>query len=418
MNQRLDLWGWALSGMVAALVWIPSTSLWAQTAGNPPGVQNRAPGYGAGNASSGQSAANQRPTTPPTNSQPDPRLNPQLNPNTQAKIEQAVREGRQWQMQGPNNGGQIIAEPPFPPLNAQEQQYIDQILKAWEEKTADINRFSCEFGRWEYDSQAPGVAELAKQIGRPDVPISAGQGVLRFQKPDKGLFRTDTYSKSTGKVLPNGVVELVKDPQNFGEYVICDGQNVWDYDRKEKICTRMQLPPEMQGLGIMNSPLPFLFGVKANEIKARYWVRAISPGMQNGQPVQDKYAVEAYPKYPVDAVNYHHVQIVLDRELFLPELMVLYLPEWSDKSISENGVVIDPRDKRMVYQFANRQSNASIFQKISETIFQKEFIPTEPPSDWKKNDIPYFPPASNPPGPEANGQRTANPNLPTNPRPK
>jgi len=413
------------AGMVALGMAFPATNVWGQNPGNPgnpAGVQNRAPGYGAGGNATQTIPVAANPSAEAPNkasNAANPSFNPQLNApananaNAQSLIEQAVRDGRQWQMQGPNNGGQVIAEPPFPPLTPQEQQYIDQILTVWEEKTANIERFSSDFMRWEYDSQAPGVAELSKQLGQSDIPIAAGQGVIRFQKPDKGLFRTDEYAKSTGRITANRQVELIKDNQNFGEYVICDGKNVWDYDRKEKICTRMELPPEMQGLGIMNSPLPFLFGVKAEEIKARYWVRAISPGMQDGKPVQDKYAVEAYPKYPVDAVNYHHVQIVLDRDQFLPVLMVLYMPEWNDKGSSENGVVIEPRDKRMVYQFSNRQSNANIFQKISEAIFQKEFIPTEPPADWKKNEIPYLPPANSPPA--GNGQRTANPTLPTNP---
>nr|MCU0708835.1 TIGR03009 domain-containing protein [Pirellula sp.] len=393
-----------------------ATGVSQQTPTGNSGVQTRAPGYGAGTAARNTNAGQSTPSQPATQPSaqlgtrtgtPDPQLNPQLNPSTQNRIEQAVRDGRQWQMQGPNNGGQVITEPPFPELSPQEQQYIDQLLKVWEEKTAGIDRFSADFLRWEYDSHAPGVADLAKRLGRSDIHIAAGKGVIRFQKPDKGLFRTDKYFKATGNVGANNDVELLEDKQNFGEYVICDGKNVWDYDRKEKICTRMELPPEMQGLGIMNSPLPFLFGVKAEEIKARYWVRAISPGNQpNGQPYTDRYAVEAYPKYPVDAVNYHHVQIVLDREQFLPFAMILYMPEWSDKSIQENGVVIEPRDKRMFYQFDNRRSNANIFQLINEKLFLQEFIPTEPPSDWKKNDIPYVPPAVPAATQDPAGQRT------------
>lgn len=399
--------------------WVTAVALAQAPTGNS-GVQTRAPGYGAGAA--GRAAPAGTPNAVPPgpaqgarSTSPDPQLNPQLNPNAQNRIEQAVRDGRQWQMQGPNNGGQVVTERPFPEPSPQDQQYIDQLLKVWEEKTAGIDRFSADFTRWEYDSHAPGVAELAKRLGRSDIHIAAGKGVIRFQKPDKGLFRTDKYYKSTGNAGANGDVELMEDKQNFGEYVICDGKNVWDYDRKEKICTRLELPPEMQGLGIMNSPLPFLFGVRAEEIKERYWVRAIPPGNQpNGQPYTDRYAVEAYPKYPVDAVNYHHVQIVLDREQFLPFAMILYMPEWTDKSIQENGVVIEPRDKRMFYQFDNRRSNANIFQLLNEKLFLQEFIPTEPPSDWKKNDIPYIPSHASPPATDP-GQRTANPAPPQGP---
>jgi hypothetical protein len=137
--------------------------------------------------------------------------------------------------------------------------------------------------------------------------------------------------------------------------------------------------------------------------------------MENGKPVQDKYAVEAYPKYPVDAVNYHHVQIVLDREMFLPVLMILYMPEWTDKASNQNGVVIEPRDKRMVYQFANRQANANIFQKLSEKLFLQEFIPIDPGAGWKTNEIPYLAGPSTAQRPAETPPRTANQGLPSGP---
>jgi TIGR03009 family protein len=353
-------------------------------------------------------------------------------------LQQAMRDGQEFQMQGPNNGGQVIQQRPFPELTPQEQAHIDQILAYWEQETAKIERFSCDFSRWEFDSQAAGVQEIARQLGRGDVTVAASKGVVRFQKPDRGLFKTEVYTKMTGQVTKDRQVELKVDPNNAGEWVVCDGKFVWDYDRKEKVRTKLELPPEMQGLGIMNSPLPFLFGVKADEIKERYWVRAISAGEENGRPVENKYAVEAYPKYPVDAVNYHHVQIVLDRDMFLPVLMVLYMPEWSDQAVNANGVVIEPRDKRMVYQFSNRQINSNIFQKLSEKLFQNDFIPVDPGAGWKTNEIPYLPSQPQgtaqgvPPGvpgpngvagangvPGANGvlgsgaPRTANPNLPS-----
>lgn len=378
--------------------------------GQAPIVQPRSPGYGGSNPA----APAKSPSGAPQGQAPQ--LNPQLNPQNanrvQSQLQQAVRDGQEFQMQGPNNGGQVIQQRPFPELTPQEQQTIDQILAYWEQETAKIERFSCEFSRWEFDSQAPGVQEIARQLGRGDITVAASRGVVRFQKPDRGLFKTEVYTKMTGQVSKDKQVELKVDPNNSGEWVVCDGKFVWDYDRKEKIRTKLELPPEMQGLGIMNSPLPFLFGVKADEIKARYWVRAISPGTENGRAVENKYAIEAYPKYPVDAVNYHHVQIVLDRDMFLPELMVLYMPEWNDQAVNANGVVIEPRDKRMVYQFASRQINSNIFQKLSESLFQRDFIPIDPGAGWKTNEIPYMPAQPQVP-------RTANqnaPNLPGGPK--
>jgi len=82
--------------------------------------------------------------------------------------------------------------------------------------------------------------------------------------------------------------------------------------------------------------------------------------------------------------------------------MVLFMPEWNDKGSNENGVVLEPRDKRMVYQFANRQTNTTIFQKLSEAIWRQEFIPTDPGTGWTTNEIPYLP-AQNTAGPTGPG---------------
>jgi hypothetical protein len=97
--------------------------------------------------------------------------------------------------------------------------------------------------------------------------------------------------------------------------------------------------------------------------------------------------------------------------------MVLYMPEWSDQAVNANGVVIEPRDKRMVYQFANRQINSNIFQKLSESLFQRDFIPIDPGAGWKTNEIPYLP--AQPAQPQI--PRTANqngPNVPGGSQPK
>ena len=103
-----------------------------------PIVQPRSPGYGAGNpanpANPGQGVPGQPipgqavPQNPPVNPQLNPQLNPQAASRVQSQLQQAVREGQEFQMQGPNNGGQVIQQRPFPELTAQEQQTIDQIL--------------------------------------------------------------------------------------------------------------------------------------------------------------------------------------------------------------------------------------------------------------------------------------------------
>ncbi|MFN7629546.1 MAG: hypothetical protein ACK5PZ_22190, partial [Pirellula sp.] len=49
-----------------------------------------------------------------------------------------------------------------------------------------------------------------------------------------------------------------------------------------------------------------------------------------------------------------------------------------------------------------RQTNATIFQKLSEAIWRQEFIPTDPGAGWTTNEIPYLP-AQNTAGPASPG---------------
>ncbi|HAD58541.1 MAG TPA: hypothetical protein DCG12_04810, partial [Planctomycetaceae bacterium] len=52
--------------------------------------------------------------------------------------------------------------------------------------------------------------------------------------------------------------ELISDiPQRW----ICDGKQLISIDDKQKEAQIHLLPPEMRGDNIMNSPLPFLFGL-------------------------------------------------------------------------------------------------------------------------------------------------------------
>ena len=62
--------------------------------------------------------------------------------------------------------------------------------------------------------------------------------------------------------------------------------------------TVTRLPPELQGKAIVDGPLPFLFGAKAETIKARYWIRVL-PETGNG-----KFWLEAVPKSRQDVQNF------------------------------------------------------------------------------------------------------------------
>lgn len=251
-----------------------------------------------------------------------------------------------------------VAEPPFPSLTPQQQQYLDQVLEQWEARTTDVERYQCNFTRW--------------QFSEPSVATNIDRGAIKFSKPDKGLFRVDTRHS----IAQKGPNPEYRESERHGEYWICDGEYVHDLDRNEKKATKIQLPPAMRGKGIVHSPLPFLFGVKAAEVKQRYWVRPVAPPEGNNDVW-----LEAYPKRSDDVGNYSRVQVVIDRTDVLPKALIIFLPNWDPK-----------QPHREVYEFSDRQTNWNFLSAIKQKVFMEEFIPTKLPVDWDVIVEPYIEP--------------------------
>ena len=177
-------------------------------------------------------------------------------------------------------------QPPRAPfvLNAAKQARVDQILKAWEQKTSKIDKFSCDFRRFEYQPQFSG-----------DKPHSMSEGVIHFKAPDRAEFQVKSRRDAGGAT-------------EFGEHLehwICDGTTIYEFDSRQKLLREQRLPLELQGKAITDGPLPFLFGAKVDKIKARYWVReakALQPG---------EIWLEIFPKTRQDAANYTQVDVML-----------------------------------------------------------------------------------------------------------
>lgn len=188
-------------------------------------------------------------------------------------------------------------------------------------------------------------------------------------EPDKGLFRIDKLEFFAGRdPKANGPLYQENQRQKFGEYWICDGEYVHILYRNEKKCTKYQLPPANRGKEIYRSPLPIPFGVKAQEIYNRYWIRPIAPPANS----KDVY-LETYPKRPDDAGNYSRVQIVLDSKVVLPKALIVFLPNYRPE-----------QPHREIYEFSNRSDRSgNVLDKLQEAVHWKdEFIPTSLTKDW------------------------------------
>ena len=150
----------------------------------------------------------------------------------------------------------------------------------------------------------------------------------------------------------------------------------------------------MQGKAITEGPLPFLFGAKAADIKARYWLQAITPPGSKGE-----YWLEAVPKTQQDAANFLKVLVIIDAKDFLPKAIDVFTPNYDKSKI------------HTAYSFDKRESwgKKSEFQQNLDKLrlFHAEFYAPKTPFGWKrvKDDSLAGPPPEgslkNPPGKQA-----------------
>lgn len=241
---------------------------------------------------------------------------------------------------------------PFPPLTEAAKQQLQKVLTDWEAQSKRTKTLECKFARWHYD-------RFAAPAG---VHATRADGVVKYAAPDRGLFRVDRLVFYAG--MEDKKAQYKTQPGQFGEHWVCNGKQLIEFDQSKKECRIQDLPPEMQGRSIINSPLPFVFNLDAEQIQERYWVRQVQA------PKPEIVLVEAWPKRQEDRAQYKLVQIALDSKTYLPQALLMYAPNFDQKNAP----------KWDHYEFSDVKRNG-----ISDGIqkFMGNFIPQQPPSDWK-----------------------------------
>lgn len=271
---------------------------------------------------------------------------------------------------------------PFKALTKAQQKELDTLLDKWEQRSAGIERFRCKFERWEYDPVfGPADPETAKTFGVGD---------LKYAAPDKGLFKVNSIKVWTlpvgkdGKPVPKAKGTYEDKAGVFGEQWICDGKSVFQFDYRQKVLKKFPLPPDMQGKKIVDGPLPFLFGAKAETLKQRYWMRVTTPG-----DVKDQFWIEAWPKFVGDRQNFYNITIILSAKEFLPDAMEVNDPSFRPASHQ------NPNEKRIVYAFKDREVNWDdpLLSKLDLlALFHKEFFEPSTPRGWTLKVEEFAPP--------------------------
>ncbi|MBA2117237.1 TIGR03009 domain-containing protein [Bremerella alba] len=267
--------------------------------------------------------------------------------------------------QAPVGPGQLIPAP-FQ-VTQQEQKYIDDILQFWEFRSKKVHHYEANFERWEYDSV----------FGPADSHKTYSKGTIKYEQPDKGLFKVDTLQHYTPPKEAGKPATYEFRPSEVLEHWVCDGASIFEFDVASKQLKIWPLPPEQQGKAITNGPLPFLFGAKKEEIKERFHLR-VSPH-QTSNP--NEYWLEAWPKRPQDAAEYRYIDILIDREEFLPFAIAVFDRNYNPNAEPPNM----PNFSRAVYQFSDRKTyeegglTAGLQQMFSRSFYQPQL-----PSGWQR----------------------------------
>jgi TIGR03009 family protein len=241
--------------------------------------------------------------------------------------------GRPAGQSGPPAGPVTPAGPPQGfPLPAAEQQRVDQVLAYWEAKTSEIVTFQTRFTRQNFDFV----------FGEKDKPRTVDKGIVRYSAPDKGEMKVEEVWKYNPQPAdPKQPYD--REEVQFGEWWLCDGISIYQFDSRNRTLTETRLPPEMQGQAIGDGPLPFLFGAKAATMKERYWIREVTPK----DSASGEYWLEAYPKRQSDAANFDKllVKLTLHKEQLLPSAMKVFNKQGHMTYHFEDQTPNDPRHR-------------------------------------------------------------------------
>lgn len=177
-------------------------------------------------------------------------------------------------------------------LTPEEQRELEQVLRAWEARAAKVKTFQADFTLRVYD----GVFTE----GEEEPPPREYEGQLKYVAPDKGWFKVNSKPM---------------------EHWVCDGKAIYQFEYRKKQLIVRPLPEEMRGKAISEGPLPFVFGMEAEKLLARYYMRIVTP-----PDIEGEIWLEAYPRYREDAANFRKVDIILDAKDLLPYAIQLHEP--------------------------------------------------------------------------------------------
>ena len=183
---------------------------------------------------------------------------------------------------------------------------LQRVLAEWEEKSKAITSLNVEFERID---RSPGWGDVYYQ------------GRAMLQSPDLACLEFKKYKlDSKGKKLvvtkdgkPTGQLEA----QPF-ERIVCTGKEVLQYSWDEKKIFVFPLDKQQRQKALQQGPLPFLFNMKAAELKQRYSMTLLK------QTNPDYYLIGIAPNERIDKDSFSKAFLWLNKKTYLPHQLWLF----------------------------------------------------------------------------------------------
>ena len=215
-----------------------------------------------------------------------------------------------------------------PAMDPQLVKELDRILEFWSAASEDIQRLQGKHFRIVYDTafevekQSEGEFAYEKaDKGRIDIKPVQVTPQLIAARAKEGADAKAAKRRSQVRLKKDGTpfVLVLEQPEQWS----CDGQRVYSVDMEKKEAVVANLPADMQGRNIMNSPLPFLFGLPPDKAKHRFTIFFTGSKFD---PASGKAYLTIFPRLPQDAQSWRQADVILDLKEFLPVAVQLLDP--------------------------------------------------------------------------------------------
>jgi len=214
-----------------------------------------------------------------------------------------------------------LERPAVQPLQvAKPDPELDKVLRDWEKKTSLFHKIVGEFEVIKYEP----TFQVEKRAA----------GKFAHEAPDKGSYEKKEVVIAPGQQPGKKGFKLQSDdPERW----VCTGKEVIKINDKDKTYEKMPIPPAAQGENIIEGPLPFLFGMKADRAKKRYKLKLLKKN-------EAEIWLEVIPKTAQDSSNWDKAVVIIDAKEFVPTAVRLYDPTDALTTHIFKNVEVNPKD--------------------------------------------------------------------------